>query len=68
MKLNKTQLECLKEINYYQEYLSHWKPKTRAKLEALGLVVDKNKTAKFAPAVFQLTELGKQFLCDNTAA
>ena len=68
MKLNKTQLECLKEMNNYQEYPSYWKPKTRAKLEALGLVEDKNKQTKFAPAAFQLTELGKKVLRDNTAA
>jgi len=64
MKLNKTQLECLKEINGYPQYPSYWKPKTREKLEALGLV----DVSRFPPDTFQITELGKQVLRDNAAA
>ena len=62
MKLSKTQLQCLKEINFYDEYPSYWMPKTRAKLEELGLVEDKYKQVKFMPSAFVLTELGKKTL------
>lgn len=64
MKLTKTQIDCLKEIDYYRDYPSYWKPKNREKLESLGLVEDKNKNTRFAPAAYQLTEAGKQALKD----
>jgi len=68
MKLTKTQIDCLKEINKYRDYPSYWKPKTREKLEKLGLVYDRNKDTKFAPASYQLTEQGKLYLESVTAA
>lgn len=67
MKLTKTQIDCLKEINSYRGYPSYWKPKTREKLESLGLVEDKNKNIRLSPASYQLTEAGKQILKDIAA-
>lgn len=62
MKMTKTQIECLKEINNYNDYPSYWKPKTREKLESLGLVEDRNKNTRFAPASYRLTEEGREYL------
>ena len=62
MKLTKTQIECLKEINNYKDYPSYWKPKTREKLESLGLVEDRNKNTRFVPASYRLTEEGRNAL------
>lgn len=68
MKLTKPMIECLKEINDYRGYPSYWKPKTREKLEALGLVEDKNKNERFSPASYQLTQAGKEYLESIKAA
>ncbi|ELY4098709.1 hypothetical protein SMY61_003225 [Cronobacter sakazakii] len=68
MKLTKTQIECLKEISAYDHYPSYWKPKTREKLESLGLVQDRNQNQRFCPAEYQLTDAGKEILKKYTAA
>lgn len=68
MKLTKTMVECLKEIDHYRVYPSHWRPKTREKLEALGLVEDKNKDTRFVTAAYQLTQAGKDYLDSIKAA
>lgn len=68
MNLTKPMIECLKEIDRFRDYPSYWKPKTREKLEALGLVEDRNKDTRYAPASYQLTQAGKDYLDSIKAA
>lgn len=67
MKLTNTQFECLKEINGYRDYPPYWKPKTREKLEQLGLVHNRNSGTNRL-ASYQLTEEGKKYLISIEAA
>ncbi len=58
--LSKREKETLHEISKWPEFPEYWKPKTRAKLERLGLVANVSET--WCSANYQLTDKGKVLL------
>ncbi|EFH9477536.1 hypothetical protein GA340_22560 [Escherichia coli] len=58
--LSKREKETLYEISKWPEFPEYWKPKTRAKLERLGLVANVSETK--CSANYQLTDKGKVLL------
>ncbi|HCO8620613.1 TPA: hypothetical protein OB862_002152 [Escherichia coli] len=57
---SKREKETLYEISKWPEFPEYWKPKTRAKLERLGLVANVSET--WCSANYQLTDKGKLLL------
>ncbi|MFP8821090.1 hypothetical protein [Enterobacter cloacae] len=61
-KLNKRLHIALLDISEWKDYPPHWKTKSREKLEAMGLVYDKNKNEINGTPSYALTDEGWKVL------